>query len=81
MKAYAVTISVVAVVMAGDEHDARDVALAHVRDIHHDAWGDQIKVSPAAEILSDADLLNIGWDGECLPYGGDGRTRLNTILK
>jgi len=81
MKPYALTISVVAIVMADDEQHARDVALSHVREIHHDAWGDQFKLSPATRIERHSDLERIGWDDQCLPYGGDGKTRLSEILK
>jgi len=81
MKPYAITISVVAVVMADDEQHARDVALSHVREIHHDAWGDQFKLSPASLIACEDDLKRVGWDAQCLPYGGDGETRLSEILQ
>ena len=26
------------------------------------------------------DQLEHGWDGECIPYGGDGNTRLGALL-
>jgi hypothetical protein len=29
---------------------------------------------------TEADLKRYKWDGQCIPYGGDGNTRLSDIL-
>ena len=34
----------------------------------------------AAEVERLTWALDHGWDGECIPYGGDGNTRLGVIL-
>ena len=77
MKAYMVEITTHAVVMADDEAHAYDVAENYKRDAFHDdpnprieIWGEVVRV----------DQLEHGWDGECIPYGGDGNTRLGALL-
>ena len=77
MKAYMVEITTHAVVMADDEAHAYDVAENYKRDAFHDdpnprigIWGEVVRV----------DQLKHGWDGECIPYGGDGNTRLGALL-
>jgi hypothetical protein len=80
MKPYALTISLTAVVMADNEQHARVVAEHEKREIFGDALGDQIKYSAATAMTSEADLAKVGWDGQCLPYGGDGSTRLSHII-
>lgn len=81
MKPYAITLSVVAVVMADDESHARQVADREKREILGDAYGKVLQFSNAVEIKSVADLAPIHWDGLCLPYGGDGNTRLSETLQ
>jgi hypothetical protein len=80
MKPYALTISITTIVMADNEQHARFVAEHEKGEIFGDAYGDQIKYSPATEMTCEADLSKVNWDGFCLPYGGDGNTRLNDIL-
>ncbi|WP_027798295.1 hypothetical protein [Paraburkholderia dilworthii] len=80
MKPYAITMSVTAVVMAENEQHARIVAERDKREIFGDVYGDQIKYSPATEMTCEADLEKVGWDDLCIPYGGDGNTRLSDIL-
>ena len=77
MKAYMVEITTHAVVMADDEAHAYDVAENYKCDAFHDdpnprieIWGEVVRV----------DQLEHGWDGECIPYGGDGNTRLGALL-
>jgi hypothetical protein len=80
MKPYALTISLTTVVMADNEHHARLVAEHEKREIFGDAYGNQITYSPATQMTCETDLNKVGWDGLCLPYGGDGNTRLKDIL-
>lgn len=40
-------------------------------------------ISPAVQVTGDVTSLKHlrdGWDGECIPYGGDGNTRLKELL-
>lgn len=76
MKPYVVEMTVRTVVMADDEHHAFSVARDEFRDIARDekpdVWVDE-------EVKTEADLPP-GWDIGCLPYGGDGKTRLADII-
>ena len=77
MKAYMVEITTHAVVMADDEAHAYDVAENYKRDAFHD------DPNPRIEILGEVvcvDQFEHGWDDECIPYGGDGNTRLGALL-
>lgn len=76
MKPYAVELSVTAVVMATSEMDAYSAAIDSRRDI----WSD---VDPDVDVIGEIkalDRLPEGWDPDCLPYGGDGATRLKDFL-
>lgn len=77
MKLYMVEITTHAVVVAEDEDHAREVA----SDCRRDALSDDIdpQIDVGREVTKLQDLEN-GWDGECIPYGGDGNTRLKAIL-
>ena len=77
MKPYMVEIRAYAVVMAEDEAHAHLVAESYKRDIMGDEYNPYIDVD--GEVAS-VDALSHGWDGECIPYGGDGNTRLREIL-
>lgn len=76
MKPFIVELTVRTVVVAEDEAHASCVARDEFRDIARDetpnAW--------VGEEVRSADDLPAGWDLECLPYGGDGRTRLADII-
>lgn len=77
MKAYMVKITTHAVVMAEDEAHAYVVAGIH----KHEALDDDL--NPRIEIegeVAHVEQLNHGWDGECIPYGGDGNTLLSALL-
>jgi hypothetical protein len=78
MKPYAVDVSWVAVVMADDPENASDVARRNLSEITR--W-DSPELSIGRPIKSIADLCAIGWDGQCLPYGGGGNTRLSEIIE
>lgn len=77
MKPYMVEIRTYAVVMAEDAAHARSVADNYKRDIFGDDWSPRIDVG---DEVSNVDALAHGWDGECIPYGGDGNTRLGQLL-
>lgn len=77
MKPYMVEIRTYGVVMAEDESHARSVADDYKRDIFNDDWNPSIDVD--GEVVS-VEKLGHGWDGECIPYGGDGNTRLNALV-
>jgi hypothetical protein len=76
VKPYVVEMTVRAVVMAEDEAHAHVVANRQFRDIAGDEEPD---VSVEKEVRTQADLPH-GWDLGCLPYGGDGNTRLEAII-
>ena len=68
-KLYTVTVSFDYVVVAEDEADAELVGRGYIRDALSDLgqWDVDLDVRPGASAH--------GWDGECIPYGGDGITR------
>jgi len=78
VKPYAVEVSFTMIVMAEDESHAHEVA----EDWADDAWRDDASKAFNVDgvVSSDADLLRHGWDGYCLPYGGDGESNLKQIL-
>ncbi|QHS09033.1 hypothetical protein [Sinimarinibacterium sp. NLF-5-8] len=77
MKAYMVEITTYAVVMAEDEGHAERVATDYRHDALGDDWNPRIEVEREVTRLED---LDHGWDGQCIPYGGDGNTRLSALL-
>jgi len=80
MKIFKVTIEIQTVVEAESATDAEHkVSMSHVVD-----WSDESQhlVATAQQVSSLSELPNnCGWDGECLPWGGDGKTRLKEVLK
>jgi len=76
MKAYVVELTVRTVIMAHDEHDAFIAARTQFRDIARDETPD---VFVDDEVRTEDDLPD-GWDLGCLPYNGDGETRLADII-
>jgi regulator of protease activity HflC (stomatin/prohibitin superfamily) len=81
VKAYAVSLTVMAVIMAEDAAHARQVTENEKREIFGEAYGKALQISQAFEVRTVAELTQLGWDGMCLPYGGDGNTRLKDILE
>ena len=77
MKPYMVEITTYGVVMAEDETHAHQVADSYKREIFGDDWNPRIEVGGAVVKVDD---LSHGWDGECIPYGGDGNTTLAALL-
>ena len=76
MKAYVVELTIRTVIMAHDEDDAFIAARTQFRDIVRDETPD---VFVEGEICDEDDLPD-GWDLGCLPYNGDGKTRLADII-
>lgn len=76
MKMWNVEVSYVAVVLADDEIEAAKVARRHAREIVSDAGESDCVVTHEVKDVSD---FRDGWDGACLPYGGDGNTRINEL--
>ena len=76
MSLYIVTLSKTVVIEAMDETDAYDAAISERHEIFMDSDPD---IDVGSEITS-LEQLPGEWDGMCLPYGGDGRTRLQDLL-
>lgn len=79
-KFYAVQLSTTAIVQVEDDQDelfAETIAMDQKRAILAD---NPLGVTALREVHSLADLRRHGWDGLCLPYGGDGNTRLQALL-
>lgn len=73
-----VTMETTMVVVADDEDHARQVAAENARDAF-DCDRPEPDVRVRGEVTSEKHLRN-GWDGDCLPYGGDGETRLRDLV-
>lgn len=76
MKPYVVEMTIRSVVMAEDEDDAYRTGADLFREIARDEAPD---VDVLREVL-DVRHLPTGWDLMCLPYGGDGNTRLKDLV-
>ena len=76
MAIYKFTLSQKVVVQAADEEAGRQVVLASQYELD---WFDS-HVLLDAEITDESELSG-GWDGNCYPYGGNGRTRLKDLLR
>lgn len=77
LKPYFVTLEVTAVVMAEDADHAYDAARSSKRDIFSDV---DVSIFVGSQVTSESELSAYDWDGMCIPYGGDGRTRLKDIF-
>lgn len=76
MKMWNVEVSYVAVVLAGSQIEAEGVARRDAREIVSDS--DPADCTVTHEVKEIADFRD-GWDGACLPYGGDGDSRINEL--
>lgn len=76
MKAYVVEFTVRAVVMGDDESDAWSAAHVDWRDIARD----EVPEVDVLNVILEERHLPTGWDLQCIPYGGDGNTRLSEIV-
>lgn len=77
MKLFAIEIKTAAMIAAEDAEQALEIAERDARQIFGEDGSPTIELD--SEIKSIGSLPN-GWDGECLPYGGDGNTRLKDLL-
>jgi hypothetical protein len=77
LKAFAVELTTFAVVMAKDRDHAAVVAEGMKRIIQEDDSSPLITVGLQIVRAEDAGR---GWSGHCIPYGGDGNTRLDQLL-
>ena len=79
LKPYFVELKITAVVMAESEVDAFLVAESEAREICGDG---ELVADDATEVTSLEQLkrLDNEWDGMCLPYNGDGSTRLKDLV-
>ena len=77
-KIFEVRIAMYAVVAADNENHAYEVARRNASSILSDDGAPYIDVISEAKTLQD---LAHGWNGDCLPYGGDGETTLSKLLK
>lgn len=80
MPIYNVTASVTTtmIVVADDEDHAWEVAQNHAEQAFDDA-NEPYQTHVIGEVKS-VSQLHGGWDGECVPYGGDRNTRLRELL-
>jgi len=76
---FSVNITVTTLVQADNHADAVQVAKDEFREIASDTLPKDIIIGVMSEITAVTGLPD-GWDGRCLPYGGDGKTRLVDIL-
>ncbi|MCY1540419.1 hypothetical protein D9M68_760580 [compost metagenome] len=65
-----------AVVQADSLEDAEAAARSVWREAAHDHTPDFKSIEPVQRLSE----LSGGWDGKCLPYNGDGATRLEELL-
>lgn len=74
------TMTTHAVVVADDEDHAYDVAEENAKRAFDDDYSATPRISINAEV-SNASNLKHGWDGDCVPYGGDGNTKISKLLE
>lgn len=77
MRLYQVEITTIAVIAADDKAHALAIAESDAWQIFSDDCSPRIELD--REVTSLCELRH-GWDGECIPYGGDGNTRLKALL-
>ena len=73
-----VKLDMVMVVEAVDDDQAKRLARQDWSEAVSDA--DIRPVVTISDVVTRLDQLCDGWDGECIPYGGDGNTRLKELL-
>lgn len=75
-----VSIDVPVVIEAEDEDHVWEIARDDIREILGDVnLGRLVKTHVVREV-SKAEELPKDWDDRCIPYGGDGNTRIAEIL-
>ena len=73
-----VQLDMVMVVEAEDDDQAKQIGRENWSEAVIDA-----DVRPTVQVTGDVTSLRHlrdGWNGECIPYGGDGNTRLKELL-
>ena len=75
-----VTMTTHVVVVADDEAHAYDVAEQNAKRAFDDDYMETPRISLNGKV-SNASNLKHGWDGDCVPYGGDGNTRISKLLE
>ena len=73
-----VTLETLIVVVADDIDHAYKIANENTRDAIDNERPDP-DVNVRGEVTSERHLHG-GWDGMCVPYGGDGNTRISALL-
>lgn len=73
-----VTVTTTVVVQADDEEHASQVGQENAMDAIETDRPDP-EVSVRGKVTSESHLRD-GWDGNCLPYGGDGSTSIKELL-
>lgn len=76
MKLYSVTAEIEYVIAVEDDEDEHDVA--------EDVWT-EVRWDSDPAIWVDREIKTLkqlpsGWDGMCIPYGGDGNARIQEIV-
>jgi len=79
-KLYFIELKITAVVAAENETDACHFAKNNIYDICSNG---QPVIDRAVEVSSLEHLkqLNTSWNGECLPFNGDGKTKICEFIK
>ncbi len=75
-KLWNVELTYVAVVLAEDEESAWDVAAANNRKIVGDS---SVPIIDVCHRIKEKKDFRDGWDSMCIPYGGDGNSRICEI--
>lgn len=80
-KFYAVELTTTAIVQVEDHQDAGDAEML-ARELERDILRDTLdmEIGSVMQVRSQRQLTQHGWDGMCIPYGGDGDTRLQDLL-
>lgn len=81
LKPFAVEFAFTAIVMATDAEHARIVARSKKSEIVSDTPDNHIDVTTSNAITRVDQLSMYGYDGDCLPYGGEDDTTLADIIE
>lgn len=81
---YEVKLTYTALVLAGPDEDVEEIARGEASEITSDDQHPFIECGTSfrsrTELEAHAELVGSGWDVQCLPYGGDGMTRIGAVL-
>lgn len=73
-KLYTVSVAYDYVVVAENQHDALEVGMGYAKEALSDMSIRDVDVDVAPGVHA------YNWDGQCIPYGGDGNTRTKDYL-